>query len=199
MALPPKAFFTLAETAARWGCLKSDIAGWAAAGHFQILAGISPVRCGANIHCGMVEICAADLMPMFRNDGSGPEEFPVLRIRSIDKPDGQWEIITDPASGVPVSKKDLRLRAADVERFEDEHDLLQRGRGRGGKDRYDWDGMYVAVCKRIHESGLPETQAEFVAEMQEWFMRRLPTGDAPDERTIRRRLTPVWRELRGEI
>ena len=61
---------------------------------------------------------------------------------------------------------------------------------------YDWDAMYVAVIKRIHEHGLPDTQAEFVGEFQEWFARRDEKGEAPDERTIRRRLNPIWRALR---
>ena len=56
--------------------------------------------------------------------------------------------------------------------------------------------MYVAVIKRIHEHGLPETQAEFIGEFQEWFARRDEKGEAPDERTIRRRLNPIWRTLR---
>jgi hypothetical protein len=63
---------------------------------------------------------------------------------------------------------------------------------------YDWDAMRVQVLQRVHEQGLPETQREFVNEIQEWFIRRSPDGDAPDERTIRRRLTPAWRTLRAE-
>ena len=58
--------------------------------------------------------------------------------------------------------------------------------------------MWVHVLQRVHEQGLPETQREFVSEIQEWFIRRSPDGDAPDERTIRRRLTPAWRTLRAE-
>lgn len=63
--------------------------------------------------------------------------------------------------------------------------------------RYDWDGMYVAMLKRVNDQGLPETQAEWVGEVQEWFIANSEAGDAPDERTIRRRITPVWKALRG--
>jgi hypothetical protein len=48
----------------------------------------------------------------------------------------------------------------------------------------------------VHEQGIPDTRAEFVSTMQEWFMRRKAGGAVPDEQSIRRRLNPVWRALR---
>eukprot|EP01036_Dinobryon_divergens_P003071 gene3071-4036_t len=48
MALPPRVFFTLHETAARWGCTIADIAGWVCDGKLDILTGISAVTCGAD-------------------------------------------------------------------------------------------------------------------------------------------------------
>ena len=40
MPLPPVAFYSIYEIAVRWGCPPADVAGWAAAGHLQVLAGI---------------------------------------------------------------------------------------------------------------------------------------------------------------
>jgi hypothetical protein len=40
MALPPRAFFTLHETASRWGCSIADIAGWATEGKLDLVTGI---------------------------------------------------------------------------------------------------------------------------------------------------------------
>ena len=54
------------------------------------------------------------------------------------------------------------------------------------------------MIKRIHEHGLPATQAELIGELQEWFGNVAESGDVPDESTIRRRLRPFWRALRGE-
>ena len=126
----------------------------------------------------------------------------VRRVRRPDEPD--WLYITDPSEGVSASADDLVLVAAEMSRFEQRHSIFGRPAAAAiavpspHLSRYDWDAMWVRVLQRVHEQGLPETQREFVSEIQEWFIRRSPDGDAPDERTIRRRLTPAWRTLRAE-
>jgi hypothetical protein len=50
----------------------------------------------------------------------------------------------------------------------------------------------------VHEKGLPTTQSEFIAELQEWFAGVAQNGEVPDESTIRRRLRPIWKALRGD-
>ena len=57
--------------------------------------------------------------------------------------------------------------------------------------------QYVTMIQRIHEHGLPATQAELIGELQEWFGNVAENSDVPDESTIRRRLRPFWRALRG--
>ena len=47
MALPQRAFFTLHETASRWGCTIADIGGWATQGKLDIVTGIPVVTCDA--------------------------------------------------------------------------------------------------------------------------------------------------------
>ena len=49
MALPARVYLTLHETSARWGCNIADIAGWADAGRFRILTGITAVSCGDEV------------------------------------------------------------------------------------------------------------------------------------------------------
>ena len=66
-----------------------------------------------------------------------------------------------------------------------------------GTARYDWEGMYITLMVRIHDQGLPATQAEWLGEVQEWFVANGDGGEVLDERTIRRRLTPIWKALRG--
>ena len=56
MPLPPVAFYSIYEIAVRWGCPPADVAGWAAAGHLQVLAGIPPVSCGDETVAGLVEV-----------------------------------------------------------------------------------------------------------------------------------------------
>jgi hypothetical protein len=98
-----------------------------------------------------------------------------------------------------VSSADLLIGGQDVLQFEDQYDLLRRiGAGPGALSPYDWDGMYVAMIKRIYEQGLPATQAELIGELQDWFADAAESGEVPDESTIRRRLRPFWRALRGK-
>ena len=107
--------------------------------------------------------------------------------------------ITEPSDGVEVSIAYLLITGTEVMRFEEEHDLLRRvGGGTGSVSPYDWDGMYMTIIHRVHEKGLPATQSELVAELQDWFGEVSQNGEVPDESTIRRRVRPIWRKLRGE-
>ena len=70
--------------------------------------------------------------------------------------------------------------------------------GPGASTSYDWEGMNIALILRIFDHGLPDTQADLIAEMQEWFSDRSEGKKMPDSRSIRRRITPIWRALRRE-
>jgi hypothetical protein len=197
MALPPRVFFTLHETAARWGCTIADIAGWVCDGKLEILTGISAVTCGESRFSGKVIISPMDILPMFRRCGTGPSVAKLTRIKPQGAEDGIF--ITKPRDGVEVSIADLLITGSEVLRFEEEHDLLRRvGGGTGSVSPYDWEGMYVTIIQRVHERGLPATQSELVAELQDWFAEVAQNGEVPDESTIRRRVRPIWRKLRDE-
>ncbi|SHF15268.1 hypothetical protein SAMN05444279_11913 [Ruegeria intermedia] len=71
MALPARVYLTLHETSARWGCNIADIAGWADAGRFRILTGITAVRCGDEVIAGKVTLSPMELMPLFRRENGG--------------------------------------------------------------------------------------------------------------------------------
>ncbi|MGI3211838.1 hypothetical protein ACROSR_12055 [Roseovarius tibetensis] len=196
MALPPRAFFTLHETASRWGCTIADIAGWAAEGKFDIVTGIPLAVCDDEKVSGKITLSPMDMLPLFRRSGTGPTAIKLLRMKP--EPGRDWAYVTEPADGVEVSIADLLISGEDVLRFEDEYDLMRRiGGGTGALSPYDWEGMYVAMIKRIHEHGLPATQAELIGELQEWFADVAENGEVPEESTIRRRLRPFWRALRG--
>ncbi|MGB3537893.1 MAG: hypothetical protein WBA42_07010 [Mesorhizobium sp.] len=196
MALPPRVFYTIIELSVRWGCSPADIVGWAAMDQIELVTGVPLVQTESGPVSGLVTIHGADLLVMFRRY-SVQTEFQIWRLR----PSGsdKWQQITEPVGGFTITAQDIQIMATEVARFEDEHEMAPAGRRASSAlptFKYDWDAMYLAVIKRIHEDGLPDTQAEFVAEFQEWFMRRSETGEAPDERTIRRRLNPIWRALR---
>ena len=197
MGLPPRIYFTVHEVTARWGCNIADVAGWADAGRFRILTGIPAVRCGDEVVAGKVVLSPMELLPRFRRCGTGPTERVMRRIQPLERQ--AWLLITDPAGGIPVAVADMLMLAEEVHAFEEENDMVRRvAAGPGAATPYDWEGMNIALIVRIHDHGLPATQAELVAEMQDWFADRSDGKKMPDSRSIRRRITPIWRALRRE-
>lgn len=195
MGLPPRVYFTLYEAAARWDCTLADIAGWASVGQFDIVTAIAPVTHGLHLVAGFVAVAVTDILQMFRRCGTGPTSSLLKRVRPVGQ--DEWIVFADPADRIEVTLADLLIMAEEVQRFEADCDLLRRPASHiGSTARYDWDGMYISLIRRVHENGVPETQAEWVGEVQEWFVNKSETGEVPDERTIRRRLTPIWKALR---
>ena len=80
MPLPPVAFYAIYEIAVRWGCHPADVAGWAAAGHLQVLAGIAPVSCGEETVAGMIDAMRERL-------SRDPDPM-TLRRRTVEHPFG---------------------------------------------------------------------------------------------------------------
>jgi hypothetical protein len=100
---------------------------------------------------------AADVSPFGPSDEGGS----LRRIAPYDG--GDWIYITDPAEGLPIRSTDLLVPGQDVQRYEDERDLLRRSASTAGAaPRYDWDAMYAWLFKRINDDGLPESQATLV-------------------------------------
>ena len=195
MSLPPRAFFSLIETSARWGCTLADVAGWAATDHLTIVTGIASVICGKQPLAGIVAVNAADMMRMFRRHGPSDEECRVVRVKLRGSDD--WQYITEPADGVVIKITDLMLLAEEVQKFEDKCDLLRGPSGSGGAaPRYDWEGVNIMLFRRINDQGLPATQAELIAEVQDWFSQNSSSGEIPEESTTRKKIAPIWRALR---
>ncbi|MFD0978268.1 MULTISPECIES: hypothetical protein [Roseobacteraceae] len=196
MALPRRAFYSLNEVTARWDCAMADIAGWAAVGYFDIVTGIRRALCGSRAFAGFVSVSVADILPMFRRQGTALSTGRLQNIRGAGETD--WRFITEPEEGIEVTIADLMIRGEDVYRFEEDCDLLRRPTVNiGASSTYDWEAALSAEILRIHEHGVPGTQAEWIGRIQEWFAMKTESGDVPDERTIRRRLNPIWKSLRA--
>lgn len=197
MPLPPVAFYSIYEIAVRWGCHPADVAGWAAAGHLQVLAGIPPVSCGEETVAGMVQVPIAELMPMFRRIGPSDEQARLRRVMPLGTK--TWLTVTIPAEGLLVRSSDLLVDAGTLQQFEEERDLLRRpAMNIGANPRYDWDAMYAWLTCFLFEKGVPDTQTVLISLVQDWFVLNSKSGEVPDESTIRKRLTSLWRKLRGE-
>lgn len=194
MALPGRAFYTLFEAAARWGCTPADITEWATQGYYRLLVSIPFARSGGSTFAGLMEVNPPDLLPVFRRDGSGDQRCHIHRIKPADKPESEW-VFVDPENPVEVSQKDILISFKDAEQFEIDCELRPKAPAAEGKALYDWDGMFGYVCKRIHNEGRPENLQELVNEVQDWFQRQSDGKKMPDASTIRKRLNPLWRDL----
>jgi hypothetical protein len=191
-----RVFYTLSEVTARWDCSLSDLAGWAMAGRFDIVTGIEPMVADGHRLSGLVAVSVTDILPMFRRCGTGPKMRILRRVRPLEEK--EWVVLPAPPDAIEVALADRMIMAADVRRFEEDCELLRRPPVRGAPGTtYDWDGMYVALIRRVHEHGVPASQTDWVSEVQDWFVLRTEGANVPDERTIRRRLTPIWRALRA--
>lgn len=196
MPLPPRAFFTIQETAIRWGCSLDELAGWAAVGKLDIAMAIEPLHHSAGVMSGFVAVPVTDILGLFRNNGGDTERRAVRRMRPLGQEDWIW--LSGPADPIEVALDDLLIMSDDVHQFETDHDVLRRSTVTGAPNRYDWEGLFAMLIRRVHFEGVPATQAELIAIAQEWFAENSPNGEVPDERTLRRRLGPIWRSLQGD-
>ena len=197
MPLPPVAFHSIYELAFRWNRHPADVAGWAAAGHLNVVTGIPPVLCGAETVAGMVQVPMAEFMGLFRRIGPSDDQARLKRVMPLGSK--VWLKITDPAEGLLVRSSDLLLDSGTLQAFEEERDLLRRPASTiGASPRYDWDAMYAWLTWFLFEKGVPDTQTALVSLVQDWFVQNSKSGEVPDESTIRKRLSSLWRRLRCE-
>ncbi len=85
----------------------------------------------------------------------------------------------------------LKIFQIDIE----ENRVTEKKRG-GRLLQHDWDAYSVEVSRRVYEDGLPETQAEFVDGMLDWFMGR---GDESiDASTIKKKISKLFGVLRPD-
>jgi hypothetical protein len=154
---------------------------------------------------GLADVEAPHVLPLFRRDGAPSATVAIRRVKAGEN---EFRWIAEPAEGVIITAPDVLVRRAEVERFERQYGFFnglhvpengaavaaRRRGGPGVPPRHDWDAFYAALTRRIHEQGVPRTQAELVREMLAWFEAR-DLEHAPDESTIRRKITPIWREL----
>jgi hypothetical protein len=198
MALPPRAYYSVTELTYRWECSLHDLLGWAAVEKFDIMTMLAPIRVGRERVSGFVVVSVPDIFPLVRPSARAPEEVRLERVRVPSATD--WLDLDDLARSraVMVRLDDLFVLTQDVQNFEVAHSLLRRPASHiGASARYDWENMYVSQILRIYERGVPASQAAWIEEVQEWFAEKSDDGNIPDERTIRRRLTPIWSALRS--
>lgn len=193
MALPGRAFYTIQEAAARWGCSPTDIIEWATLKHLNLVTSVPMVVVNGEKRAGLMQIDPSDILQSFRRDGSSPAQCKIFRLRPHGIEDSGW-LFVDDEHPLEVSNGDILITSADAEAFETNNELGPRS-SRKGAPLYDWDGFWVWVCNRIFEQGLPETQTELVHEAEAWFLRRTDGRKAPEESTLKKRIRKLYNEM----
>ena len=196
MALPGRAFFTIHEAAARWGCTPTDIVEWATLKHLNLVTSVPMVMINGERKAGLMQLDPADILQCFRRDGSGPTECKIFRLRANDVEDGAW-LFVDDEYPLQVRNADILITSADAEAFEAAHEIGPRAAARVWERglQYDWDAFWVWVCRRVFEEGMPETQKELVHEAEAWFTRQSDGRRVPEETTIQKRIRKLFREI----
>lgn len=209
MPLPPKPFLRLDEVCRRWGVTIDDIADYAFANSLILSARVIDARMEVGFYEGDVGMWQRVPEKTRRLTGTPDlyvqDAWAILKtgraMVSSFRPD-RADHFMDAADddGIPLEVEDIVIRLDEVERFESE------GRGtasvtvlppsaapRGKPPRYDWDAFWVEVCRRVHDEGLPSTQAVLVRHMLDWFAAN--GGAVPDDSTIKKKVAPLWRAL----
>ena len=211
MPLPPKCFHAVDEIAIRWGVQATDVVGWAIEGNLTLSVVFPFVEAEAQRASGVVGVAAEDVLPLFRRDESAAAFVFLRRFRRAGEDDDEWRWITKPAEGVRITAGDVLVTRREAERFERQWGVFASPSsdqakasvpvigalhfaGPGAPPRHDWDAFNGALVRYIHDHGIPARQSELVRAMADWFATREKTR-VPDERTIRRKVSAIWREL----
>jgi hypothetical protein len=117
--------------------------------------------------------------------------------------------IARPVDGVAVTSADVIILRKEFERCERAWGLFdagaaesgpkastqaKRAAGPGAPPKHNWDAFAGAIARRVHDHGMPVSHGELVRDMMDWFAGR---EDFPphDERTVRRKVSAIWKEL----
>lgn len=207
MPAPPRSFLSVADTAIRWQVPALDIAGWAIDGEISLSALLPTVETSdKQIASVVVEIDGADVVALFRREGTSRKTVPVRRFRRPKKAD--WEWIFRPVDGVAISAADVIIMRSEFERCERAWGLFdattaddaktssqaKRPAGPGAPPKHDWDAFAGAIARRVHDFGIPASQGELVRDMMDWFTSKYDSSP-PDERTVRRKISGFWKEF----
>ena len=194
MAFPAQVFHSILEVSVRWGCSPTQVVSYAIADKIDLVTGVSQVMLGEESVAGLISVPGCAVRPWFRPFGKGAKKIYLKQASLL--PNDPWRTITEPARGLRLTAADIMITAKEIDRFEEDHGIGRtRSVGPGAPLKYDRDGFYITVLKRIYSGGFPARQRDLVVEMQEWFIANSADGDAPDESTIRRRIQAVWKEL----
>ena len=217
MPLPRRTLFSLPEIARRWGVGVHDLGCYAIEETLHLSTVVNGIDAeigryvegedgntvrvcdGRHSLSGVYRVFGFDAWPVFTG-----ESTVIRRLRADEA--GAFIEIDEPAGGLEIGLADLVIAREERERFEAVHGLngvvaatptVSRRTGPGRLPRHDWDGFWIAVCTYIHDNGWPETQAALVRNLMDELDGY--SNDAPDESTVRKKVSRLWKSGLGSM
>jgi hypothetical protein len=213
MAASPITYLTLGDICERWGVKPIQIAVEALEGKLTFSVPVPGIRAelgyyeeyGPNdwqripearrVIRGVFDLYARDAWEIIKN-----------KTKTIDSLVGEngGYIDLEPADHEEhflVLADDLLIRRDEVDRFEASNAQASREiyepptvrGGPGARTKFDWDGFWIEVSRRIHDDGIPKTQGEMIRDLLDWFDKNGKT--TPDQSTIKKKISRLWKSF----
>jgi hypothetical protein len=221
-----KPFYRISELFTRWSVTESDIAAFVLKDELTLSIAVSqlplhileyeevddgvwcPIDEKHRFMSGTLDLRRDDAWAILTVGSAGITDFDAPRERSISyAPGGDDEPLH-------VEAQSLVVRRDELERFEQAQAAAaslpavgasetstsqERSKQRGAPSRYDVDAFWREVCRTVHVDGPPLRQGDLVLRLQQWFDRKLGSGNGPDESWIRKKIAPLWPDIAPEV
>ncbi len=208
MAVPEKPFYALDEMAERWSVSVNDLGSFAVGGSLNlavIIHNLQSVRRRTSASSGrsrtplLTGVVSVDGMEVWR--AFKGETVMVTRVRPRN---GSFKELSEESCPL-VSLADLYISSEEKRRFETAYRLGAedvevpmasppgKARSQRGKSpSHVWDAFWIELSDYVYREGRPETQAELIRHMLDWFVEY--TNTLPDESTVRKKVQRYWRK-----
>lgn len=222
-----KPFYRISELFTRWSVTGADIAAFVLKDELTLSIAISQLpiyiveyeEVDDNVWCpsnemhrlvsGTLDLQRDDAWVILTVGSAGITHFHCTRERRVSYSPG------DDGAPLHVDAQTLVVRRDELERFEQAQAAAaaslsvgaailpstcpERPQQRGAPSRYDVDAFWRETCRTVHVDGAPPRQGDLVLRLQQWFDRKLGSGNGPDESWIRKKIAPLWPDIAPEI
>ena len=213
MAASPITYLTLGDICERWGVKPIQIAVEALEGKLTFSVPVPGIRAELGYYeeygpndwqripearkfiRGVFDLYARDAWEIIKNktktiDSLVGENGGYIDLEPADH-EGNFLVLAD----------DLLIRRDEVDRFEASNAQASREiyepptvrGGPGARTKFDWDGFWIEVSRRIHDDGIPKTQGEMIRDLLDWFDKNGKT--TPDQSTIKKKISRLWKSF----
>ncbi|MFZ4410510.1 MAG: hypothetical protein ACOYOH_24395 [Paracraurococcus sp.] len=224
--LPRKPFYGLAEICERWSLSEADVAAYALESELVLSVAVGGLRVetsdieedadgrpfsiptGTRWIVGTMDMSGVDAWSVLQNGSQAIRRFYSQKGEMLDLPDQD-----DERGAMLVERQALVVRRGEMERFQEAQGFgpavaatdpaaggPRRETSRGAPPKYDWEACWCeTIAMRIYDPGPPETQAEWMRIIQDWFSERYGPDNVPSESSIKLRLAKIWPHVKPDV